>query len=58
MLVYLLPLIFSALFFSQIFEKGLRRLLEERDRDKIVRMVGYKGFMGIFDVLWPRKQSS
>ena len=58
LIVYLIPLLFGALLFSQLFDIALRRTLEERGRDKIVRLVGYKGIAGIFDVLKKKKEKS
>ncbi len=56
MMVYLPMLIFLAAFFSYFFERGLRRALRDTGRENIVRLVGYKGFLGIFDVMGKTKE--
>ena len=56
MMVFFPMLIFLAVFFSYFFERGLRRALRDTGRENIVRLVGYKGFLGIFDVMGKPKE--
>jgi len=46
-----------ALLFSQFFERVLRRVLVEKGRDDVIRLLSYKGLFGIFDLIERRRLS-
>ncbi len=57
-LVYFPIILFSALFFSYYFEKALRVALKKTGRDNLIRLVGYRGFIGIFDLMGAKEEES
>lgn len=57
-LVFFPVILFSALFFSYYFERALRVALKKTGRDNLIRLVGYKGFIGIFELMGAKEEDS
>ncbi len=56
-LVFFPLLYFGALLFSEFIDKLLRRALKEKGRDEVMRLLSYKGLIGIFDLIERRSRS-
>ncbi len=50
-LVFIIPLILGARLFSIYLQRILRRALEKRGRDEVIRLLSYKGLFGIFELI-------
>jgi Mg2+/citrate symporter len=52
LILVLFPLLFfGALLFSDVMQKILRRALKAKGRDQVIRLLSYKGLIGIFDLI-------
>jgi len=58
LILILFPLLFfGAWLFSYFLESILRRALKEKGRDKVIRVISYKGLFGIFDLIERKRRS-
>ncbi len=57
-IVYFPIILIATLLFSYYFERVLRVALKKAGRDKLVRLVGYRGFIGIFDLMGEKEEEN
>ncbi|MDD1778659.1 MAG: hypothetical protein LUQ65_10875, partial [Candidatus Helarchaeota archaeon] len=52
LILVLFPLLYlGAVLFSDFIQKLLRRALKEKGRDEVMRLLSYKGLVGVFDLI-------
>jgi peptidoglycan/LPS O-acetylase OafA/YrhL len=58
LILVLFPLVYlGAVLLSEFIEKLLRRALKEKGRDTVMRLLSYKGLIGIFELIERRSRA-